>query len=72
MNADSGEMVSQARQARQLPDDLAATLHEQHPDWPRFREAWKALMSWSREVRAETRNQRHVAILRRALTQKIH
>ena len=41
-------------------------------NWLQYRGAWTALLWRAREVRAESRNHRHVAILRRALNQKTH
>jgi len=41
-------------------------------NWLERRRAWMALLWRAREVRAESRNHRHVAILRRALNQKTH
>jgi hypothetical protein len=35
--------------------------------WARLRRAWAALIAHAREVTAESRNHRHVAVLRRAI-----
>ena len=72
MSADSEDLISQVRQTRLHSDKLAATLHDRAPGWVQAYQAWKALLSQAREARAETRNHRHIAVLRRALSQKLH
>jgi len=44
-----------------------------HPaiTWARLRRTWAALIEHAREVRAETRNHRHVAVLRRAVDHRL-
>ena len=67
MSADSEEMISQARRTRARANQLVAAVHHGLYGWREGSEAWQRLMSWAREVRADSRNHRHVALMRRAL-----
>jgi len=70
MSADTEEMISQAGQTRQRAGELVGALRDARLAWLELCDAWKAVRSQAREARAEGRNQRHIAILRRALAQK--
>ena len=70
MSADTEEMISQAWQTREQADQLVGAVRDARPAWLELRDAWKAVRSQAREAQAESRNQRHIAILRRALAQK--
>ena len=70
MRAETEKMISQVRQTRQEADRLIGAVRECRRAWLEFCDAWKAVMSQAREVRAESRNHRHIALLRRALAQK--
>jgi len=71
MGADTEEMISQVRQTRQQADTLIGAVHDCRLAWLEFCDAWKAVMAHAREVNAESRNHRHIGVLRRALAQKI-
>jgi hypothetical protein len=70
MSADAEEMISQVRQTREHADALEGALHEGRSAWLKHCDAWKAVMAEAREALAESRNQRHIAILRRALARR--
>ena len=70
MSADAEEMISQVRQTRQHAEALAGALHDGRSAWLEHCDAWKAVISEAREALAESRNQRHIAVLRRALAQR--
>ena len=70
MSADAEEMISQVRQTRQHADVLVRALHEGRSAWLEHCDARKAMISEAREACAESRNQRHVALLRRAIAHR--
>jgi len=70
MSADTEEMVALVRQRRRHADALVAAAHDGRSAWQECRDAWRAVRLRAREVQAESRNQRYVAMLRRALARK--
>jgi len=71
MDAESEKIISQARQTQQVSGKLVASLtSSDRPAWDELLDAWKALRVRARQTRADSRNHRHVAVLRRAIRQK--
>ena len=70
MSAEAEEMISHVRQMRQQTDALVSALHQGRATWEQYCDALKAVIAEAREACAESRNQRHIALLRRALAHK--
>jgi len=70
MSADAEDTISQIRQTRQHADALLGAVQEGRSAWLECCDAWKAVVAQAREACAESRNQRHIALLRRALARK--
>ena len=68
MSADLEEMIALIQQTRHHADELGA--HDGRSAWQECRDAWEATRLRAREVRAESRNHRYVAMLRRALARR--
>jgi len=69
MCADSREPTSQVGQGRTRAGNVQARPSMPADNWIHLSAQSQALRSWARAVRAESRNQRHIAVLRRALDQ---
>jgi len=69
MCADSRERTSQVGQGRTRADYVYARPSMPADDWIHVSAQSQALRSWAHEVRAESRNQRQIAVLRRARNQ---
>ena len=70
MCADSRERTSQVGQGRTRADYVHARPSMPADDWIHLSAQSQALRSRAREVRVESRNQRQIAVLRRALNQR--
>ena len=70
MSADLEEMIALIQQTRHHADELGAVAPDGRSAWQECRDAWEATRLRAREVRAESRNHRYVAMLRRALARR--
>ena len=70
MSADSGHLISQAQKILELSQGLLARVRARLAMSTESCKMSKTLRSQAREIRAETRNYRQIALLRRVLYQK--